>query len=76
MPRRYRPREVIRVLLRLGWERLWQRGSHVRLAKPDGSYPASVPVSDPILDPGTFNSIARQCGMSGPQLRELMEEYL
>ena len=76
MPRRYRPREVIRVLQRLGWVIVRQRGSHVRLRKPDGGSPVSVSLSDPLVDRGTFSSIARQCGMTGPQLTALMEEYL
>ena len=39
MPRRYRPGEVIRVLERLGWRVVRQRGSHVRPELPDGRNP-------------------------------------
>lgn len=75
MPPRYRPREVIRVLRRLGWIFSHQTGSHARLVRPDGLHPLSVPLSDAQLDPGTLASIARQAGFTGPQFRALMEEY-
>ena len=76
MPRRYRPREITRALMRAGWLFSHQTGSHVRLVMPDGRFPVSVPRSDPQLDPGTLNSIARQCGMSGPEFRSFLEDYL
>ena len=44
MPKRYRSREVIRVLRAQGWQTLRTRGSHVRLAKPDGRNPVTVPL--------------------------------
>lgn len=41
MPRRYRPREIIRVLESLGWRVVRQRGSHVNLKC--GTVKAPVP---------------------------------
>lgn len=75
MPRRYRPREVLRVWQRLGWRFSHQTGRHAGLVRPDGRHPLAAPLSDARLDPGTFASIARQAGFTGPQFRALMEEY-
>jgi predicted RNA binding protein YcfA (HicA-like mRNA interferase family) len=76
MPRRYRPREVIRVLERLGWVRVRQRGSHVRLALPDGTFPVTVPVSDREVDAGTFRRILRQAHLTPMEFHRGAEEIL
>ena len=76
MPRRYRPREVIRVLEGLGWRTVRQRGSHVRLEMPDGRNPVTVPVSRRELDPKTLGSILRQSGLSVNEFLNAVEETL
>lgn len=70
MLRRYRPREVMDALERLGFVHDHTRGSHAILKKP--GYTVSVPLGK-LVRPGTFNSIARQAGMSGPELRDFIE---
>ena len=76
MPRRYRPREVIRVLERLGWRVVRQRGSHVRLELADGRNPVTVPASRREVDPKTLGSILRQSGLSIREFVGAAEETL
>ncbi len=76
MPRRYRPREVIRVLERLGWRAVRQRGSHVRLELPDGRNPVTVPTSRREIDPKTLGSILRQSGLSVREFVNAAEDVL
>ena len=76
MPRRYRHREVIRVLQRLGWEYVGQEGSHVKLALPDGQKTVSVPERRGELKVGTLGSILRQAGMTSREFHRWAEEIL
>ena len=76
MPRRYRPREVIRVLQRLGWVRVGQEGSHIKFTLPDGTKMVSVPEHRGELRPGTFSSILRQAGMTSREFHRRAEEIL
>lgn len=76
MPPRYRPREVVRVLERLGWVRLHQAGSHIRLALPDGRHPLTVSTSHREVPPGTLASIIRQAGMTRREFNAAAEEIL
>jgi predicted RNA binding protein YcfA (HicA-like mRNA interferase family) len=71
MPRRYRPREVIRVLERLGWRVVRQRGSHVRLRLPGGRNPVTVPVSQRELRNDVFQSILKQAGLTREQFENV-----
>lgn len=76
MPRRFTPRESIRVLESLGWRVVRQRGSHVRLEMPDGRNPVTVPVSRRELDPKTLSSMLRQTGLSIREFLDAAEETL
>ena len=76
MPRRYRPREVIRVLQRLGWVQVRQRGSHVTLNLPDGSQTVVISLSGREVRPGTFGNILRQAGITARQFHQWAEEIL
>lgn len=76
MPRQYRPWEVIRVLERLGWVRLNQESSHIRLALPDGSHPLTVSTSHREVPRGTLGSIVRQAGMTRREFNAAAEEIL
>ena len=76
MPRRFRPRESIRVLESLGWRVVRQRGNHVRLEMPDGRNPVTVPVSRRELDPKTLSSMLRQAGLSIREFLNAAEETL
>ena len=76
MPRRYRSREVIRVLERLGWQVVRQRGSHGRLELPDGRNPVTVPVSRREVDPKTLGSVLRQADLNVREFLNAAEETL
>ena len=76
MPRRYRPREVIRVLQSFGFVRVRQRGSHVTLRMPDGRYPTAVSVSRREVPPGTLSEIMRQAGLTSIEFHARALEIL
>lgn len=58
-------REAIRLLRRLGFEKVRQRGSHVVLKKetPEGTFGCVVPLHSE-LAVGTLRSILRQAGVT------------
>ena len=64
------------MLLRLGWERVGQEGSHVKLNLPDGSRMVSVPEHRGEVRPGTFSAILRQAGMTAREFHDKAEEIL
>ena len=76
MPRRYRPREVIRVLEHLGWQQVRIRGDHARLELPDGSWPVTVPLSQREIKRGTFSSILRQVKIDRRTFDAVAEEVI
>ena len=76
MPRRYRPREVLRVLETLGWRQVRQEGSHITLRLPDGRNPVTVSVSRRELPPGTLGEIIRQSGLSSREFHRWAQEIL
>ena len=63
--------QVISVLRQAGFERVSQRGSHVKLRHPDGRT-AIVPLHKE-LAPGTFASVLRQAGISGTEFDRLTD---
>ncbi len=76
MPRRYRPREVIRVLEHLGWQQVRIRGDHARFELPDGQNPVTVPVSRRELEPRLLSYILRQAGLTPTEFQSAVEEVL
>ena len=76
MPRRYLPREVLRVLEYLGWRIVRTRGSHARLKREDGSRPVTLALYRRELPPKTLNSILKQSGLSLNEFSEAAEEVL
>jgi predicted RNA binding protein YcfA (HicA-like mRNA interferase family) len=73
MPRlpRLSGREVIRVLERLGFVQVRQRGSHAVLRKetPDGAVGCVVPLHDE-LAVGTLRGILRQAGVTPEEFKQ------
>ena len=65
LPRNLGGNEVVKALVRLGFAREHQRGSHVRLAK--GSLRVTVPVPG-VVAVGTLKSILRQAGTTLEEL--------
>lgn len=63
--------ELIRVLERLGWEVVRQRGSHVRLRHPERSTLLVVPLHRE-LKRGTLAGILRDANLGRGELEELL----
>ena len=76
MPKRYRPREVIRVLESLGWQLDRQRGSHAILVKEGEKNNVSVPVSRREVSNRTFGNILRQSGVRRREFDQQADEVL
>ena len=75
MPRRYRPREVARILTSLGYELDHHTGSHANYRKL--GYPTIVvPEHRRELPPGTFASIRRQMVLTNAEFDRIAEEVL
>ena len=68
--RRISGREAIRILQRLGFKQVRQRGSHVVLRK--GNRGCVVPLHDE-LAPGTLRNILRQAGVTVEEFDEAFD---
>jgi predicted RNA binding protein YcfA (HicA-like mRNA interferase family) len=66
----------MRILEHMGWERVSQEGSHVKLSLPDGRNPVIVPDYRGQIKPGTLGSILRQAGLTSREFQGLAEEIL
>jgi len=66
-----RAREVIRLLERIGFYEVRQRGSHLQLKR--GNLLVTVPVHSGDLNPGTLRSIIRQAGMTVDEFLMLLK---
>jgi predicted RNA binding protein YcfA (HicA-like mRNA interferase family) len=66
-------KEAIRVLKKLGYEVIRQKGSHVRLYPPANSTrkPTTVPLHDELAK-STLKEILRDAGITIEQLTELL----
>ncbi|MBI4311231.1 MAG: type II toxin-antitoxin system HicA family toxin [Chloroflexi bacterium] len=62
----YSSREVVRALERLGFSRVSQRGSHIKLRKrtPQGTRTVIAKAAADEIPTGTFSSILRQAGIT------------
>lgn len=58
-----RPREVIRIFERLGWEISRQRGSHIIMTKPGHIATLSIP-DHSFVARGTLRSLIARAGLS------------
>lgn len=64
-------RQLLRVLRKLGWSPVAQRGSHVQLTNPDRSGRVTVPVhAGETLKPKTLAAILNQAGLTVDDLRD------
>lgn len=64
-------RQVLRILARDGWGVLRQTGSHVTLARADGTGRIILPNHPGDLQQGTLRGILRQAGLSSDRFNEL-----
>lgn len=68
-------REVRKVLAKIGYVEVRQRGSHLRLRHPDPARgrPVTVPLHD-IIKPGLLRRILRDAGLTPDEFRALLRE--
>jgi len=67
----YRPKDVLRVLKRLGFVEARQRGSHVFMKHPDGRATA-LPMHNKDMRKGLFHSILDDIRLTEAQFRKLV----
>ena len=71
-----KPKELLKVLQRLGWEIIKQKGSHIQLKHLDKpNYRVTIPYHNEDLAPGTINSIIKQMGISKKEFEELLKSF-
>ncbi len=71
LPTDAKPKDVLKALIKLGFEVKRQTGSHVRLVHPD--YRAvSVAIHTKPLPKGTLHSILRQAQLTPGELKKLL----
>ena len=75
MPRRYRPREIERIKIHLGYEFNHYHGDHAIFRKL-GSPSISIPGSRQELARGTPGSIIRAMGLTRREFDRIAEEVL
>jgi predicted RNA binding protein YcfA (HicA-like mRNA interferase family) len=67
-----KPKQLIRVLEKKGWERRRQHGSHLYLVHPELREAIAVPMHNRDLKPGLLLHILKTAGISRSELRELL----
>ena len=75
MPRRYRPREVMRILTSQGWEFDHYTGSHANFRKR-GYSSVTVPDHRREVTKSTLSSILRQMGVTRAEFDRIADEVL
>lgn len=68
-----KPKKLLSILQKAGWEIIRQRGSHIQLKhlnKP--SFRVTIPYHNEDLAPGTINSIIKQMGISKKEFEQLL----
>jgi len=66
-----KPKEIVRALQKLGFYKLYQKGSHLRLAHPDGRK-ATIAIHSKPISKGTFSAILRQTKLTKKDLNKLI----
>ena len=67
-----KPKQLVRVLEKKGWERRRQRGSHQYLVHPELREAIAVPMHNRDLKPGLLVHILKTAGISRDELRGLL----
>ncbi len=70
MAKEIKPKELVSFLLKLGFYKIHQKGSHLRLAHKDGRK-VTVAVHNKPISKGTLSSILRQAKLSKEDLNNL-----
>lgn len=67
-----KPNEVIRVLEKVGFERIRQSGSHATYRHPDGRWTIVAIHQGKTIPVGTLRKIIRDAGLTVEEFQELM----
>ena len=67
LPRNVKGKQLVAILKRLGFRIVGKKGSHVRLAHPDGRW-TQVAVHPKPIPQGTLKAILRQAEISSEEL--------
>jgi predicted RNA binding protein YcfA (HicA-like mRNA interferase family) len=70
MAKEIKPKELVNFLLKLGFHKIRQKGSHLRLSHPDGRK-VTIAVHNKPISKGTLTAILRQAKLSKEDLRNL-----
>ena len=69
-----KPKQLLSILRKAGWEVIRQKGSHIQLKHLDKeSFRVTIPYHNEDLAPGTLNSIVKQMGITKKQFEELLK---
>ncbi len=68
-----KPRDLIRVLEKKGWEQRRTRGSHHYFVKPEIQEAIAVPVHNRDLKPGLLLAILKTAGISREEFVQLLK---
>jgi predicted RNA binding protein YcfA (HicA-like mRNA interferase family) len=71
MPKQYPSRDIVRVLLSLGFQFISQKGSHGKFTNARGKT-VIVPMNKPEVTIGTFKAILKQAGISDQEFKDLL----
>lgn len=71
LPRNLKGKELIKILLRLGFYEVGRRGSHIRFKHKDGSW-TQVAIHPKPIPQGTLRTILRQIKISKEKLVDLV----
>jgi predicted RNA binding protein YcfA (HicA-like mRNA interferase family) len=71
LPRNIKGRDLVKVLLRLGFKEVGRRGSHIRFKHPDGRW-TQVAIHNKPIPQGTLRAVLRQTKLSPEKLSELL----
>jgi predicted RNA binding protein YcfA (HicA-like mRNA interferase family) len=69
LPRNIKPKQLLRILQKLGFSEVGSRGSHIRVAHVDGRW-TQVAVHAKPIPQGTLRTILRQAEISTEELIE------
>lgn len=64
--------QIIKALQKIGFEKIRQKGSHLRLKHPDNRIVTIPTHTDKILGKGLLRKILRDCELSVQELLELL----
>jgi len=70
MAKEIRPRKLVKFLLKSGFYKLRQKGSHLRLIHPDGRK-VTIAIHNKPISKGTLSATLRQANLSKKDLKKL-----